>query len=130
MIFATVLVYFTLRLPPMEKEHLATAKNIDFPGAVSLFIAVATPLFALNLGGSILPWGHPIVIAMFCLVPFGFGLFYFVESRMATLPIIPMHLLRMPAAVAVMSCAFPIVFAFNQVFIPYNSTVTRILMHA
>src|SRR5947207_2684954 len=85
--------------------------------SLSLSIAVATPLFALNLGGSILPWDHPIVIAIFCLVPFGFGLFYFVESRMATLPIIPMHFLRMPTAIAVMSCAFPIVFAFNQVFL-------------
>ena len=115
MFVAFVAVYFTVHVPSIEKLP-ATTERIDFLGAISLFVAIATPLFAINLGGNIVPWNHPVEIFLFCFTPFALGLFYFIESRVAVFPIIPSRFIKMASVIAVVACAFPVVFAFNQVF--------------
>lgn len=114
MFLAFIAVYFTVHVPSVERKGRAT-ERVDFIGAVSLFIAIATPLFAINLGGTILPWNHPVEILLFCSTPFALAAFYYIESRVAIFPIIPSRFIRMPLVIAVVACAFPIVFAFNQV---------------
>ena len=114
MALAVPAVKGTLNLPPREDIYSST-RSIDFLGAISLFIAVATPLFAINIGGNIMAWNHPAEIALLCLTPFGFALFCLIETRIAAFPIIPTRFIRMPSVIAVITCAFPIVFAFNQV---------------
>ncbi|KAH7377959.1 major facilitator superfamily domain-containing protein [Cadophora sp. MPI-SDFR-AT-0126] len=126
MLLSYALVYLTLHPPPPTPKHSAPTiapassnlKNIDFLGSISLFIAVATPLFAINIGGNILPWPHPLEILLLCLTPLGIALFYYFESRHASFPIIPTRFIRMRSVVAVICCAFPVVFAFNQLI--YN----------
>ena len=50
-----------------------------------------TPLTIQNLGGNVLPWSHPLVIASLTLFAVLFPLFLFVETR-AVKPIMPLHL--------------------------------------
>ena len=127
MLLSYALVYLTLHpplpdvkhqdtfLPPSTISVSLTWTKIDLLGSISLFIAVATPLFAINIGGNILSWTHPLEILLLCLTPLGIGLFYYVESRHASFPIIPTTFIRMGSVVAVIFCTFPVVFAFNQV---------------
>ena len=130
MLLSYALVYLTLHtplpdvkhqntlLPPSPINTSLTSTKIDLLGSISLFIAVATPLFAISIGGNILPWTHPLEILLLCLTPLGIGLFYYVESIHASFPIIPTRFIRMGSVVAVICCAFPVVFAFNQVMRP------------
>jgi hypothetical protein len=49
-----------------------------------------------NLGGNVLPWSHPFVIASLAIFAVFFPLFLFAETR-AVKPIMPLHLvLRSP----------------------------------
>lgn len=114
MFVALTAVYFMVHVPSIKKP-LATAGSVDFLGAISLFVAIATPLFAINLGGNILSWSHPIEIFLFFFTPFALGLFYFIETKVAVFPIIPSRFIKMASVIAVVACAFPVVFAFNQV---------------
>jgi hypothetical protein len=114
MFLAFLAVYFTVRVPAVEKK-VATTARVDFIGAISLFIAIATPLFAINLGGNFLPWNHPVEIFLFCSTPFALAAFYYIESRLALFPIIPSAFIRMPRVIGVVACGFPVVFAYNQV---------------
>ena len=116
MLVTIIATYFTLRLPMVGTwNQSSTTKRIDIPGSITLFVAVATPLFAINIGGDILPWNHPGEILLLCLSPLALALFYYVESSIAASPIVPMRFIRMPATMAVLACYFPIVCTFNQV---------------
>ena len=116
MLLTVIASYFTLRLPATDTAIQPSApKPVDIPGSITLFMAVATPLFAINIGGDILPWNHPGEITLLCLSPLAILLFYHVESSIAASPIVPMRFIRMPTVIAVLACYFPIVCAFNQV---------------
>ncbi|MCJ1447812.1 MAG: hypothetical protein MMC23_008324 [Stictis urceolatum] len=106
-------LFFTLQ-EPVRQKYQSTPKRIDYYGAASLFLAVATPLFAINIGGNILPWSHPAVIVLLCLTPPLVFVFYRVETKAGLMPILPMKFIKMPSALAVFACAFAVVFAFNQ----------------
>ncbi|KAF2810816.1 uncharacterized protein BDZ99DRAFT_385719, partial [Mytilinidion resinicola] len=122
MAVAVVALYLTLRLPGTDKpKSLHAAKRVDFLGALLLLLAVATPLFAINLGGDLLPWNHPVEIILLSLTPFFVSLFYYVETRVATSPIIPMRFIRMPAVIAVFACGLPINFAFDQLLYSFGT---------
>lgn len=114
MFVATIAVLATLRLPRLPAATMSSSR-IDFLGAIILLIAVAMPLSAINIGGNLVSWAHPAVIALLCLTPLGFGLFAYVESRKVTNPIIPMRFVRTGSVLAVMACVIPINLAFNQV---------------
>lgn len=67
-------------------------KSFDYLGSVSLSLTVTSLIFALNLGGNLLPWSSPVVVSCFlgCIV---MGcLFVYVETR-TTYPLMPLHLL-------------------------------------
>jgi uncharacterized RDD family membrane protein YckC len=90
MAITLVVLYFTIRLPQAktsESEH--AAEQIEYLSAALLLFAVAVPLFALNLGGEIFAWSHPIVTNMFCLTPILIAFFYYADTRIAITPIVP-----------------------------------------
>lgn len=113
---ALIALFFTLRLPnpPSAKTSDRTIK-IDYVGAALLLLSVATPLFAINLGGDLLPWSSPIVILLLCLTPIFIAVFCRYESRIAVTSIVPMKYARMPAVLAVFVYGLPVNFAFDQV---------------
>lgn len=113
---ALIALFFTLRLPnpPSAKTSDRTIK-IDYVGAALLLLSVATPLFAINLGGDLLPWSSPIVILLLCLTPIFIAVFCRYETCVAVTSIVPMKYARMPAVLAVFVYGLPVNFAFDQV---------------
>lgn len=95
---AVVLIVITLpkhtaREPELEPKRSNLAR-IDFLGALFMALTILSFLFPLEIGGSRVPWHHPIVLSLFggaCL--FG-ALFIVVEDKWAKEPIIPLLLFR------------------------------------
>ena len=70
-------------------QGLAT---FDFSGALMLTICLSCFIMGINLGGAVLPWSHPLVIAsLVTFIVSSFGV-VFVERR-AIRPLLPLHLL-------------------------------------
>lgn len=90
---AFVAVYFVLDLPPVSHDHwLTKVRQIDFLGAFTLVIAVVALLAGLD-SGSNLGWSHIITIVALSLAPVLFGLFLFVEMKVASNPFAPGHII-------------------------------------
>ena len=89
--------------------------GVDFLGCLTLVSALASPLLALNLGGNVLPWSHPLVITLFSLTPFLITGFCYIELHVAACPVIPLRFLRSAAILKVLLASVPILFAWNQV---------------
>lgn len=99
-----------LLLPPIPSLR---QRPFDALGAVTLLLAVVTPLMAISLGGEILPWTHPLEVALLCISPIFLTLFCWVESK-AALPIIPMGLISNGSTLTVIAAAAGVVFAYNS----------------
>ncbi|KAI8671380.1 MFS domain-containing protein [Fusarium keratoplasticum] len=90
---AFIAVYFVLDLPPVSHDHwLTKVRQIDFLGAFTLVIAVVALLAGLD-SGSNLGWSHIITIIALSLAPVFFGLFLFVEMKVAPNPFAPGHII-------------------------------------
>ncbi|KAJ4148305.1 hypothetical protein LMH87_002782 [Akanthomyces muscarius] len=64
-------------------------RGFDAMGALLLTLAVSMLILGLNLGGNILPWTHPFVVAALMLFTMAFPAFLLIESRAAK-PIMPL----------------------------------------
>ncbi|OJI99691.1 hypothetical protein ASPVEDRAFT_39068 [Aspergillus versicolor CBS 583.65] len=71
---------------PVEK----VIREFDAPGAFLLTLAVSTLIFGLDLGGNILPWSHPFVVASLMASTSSFPAFLLIESRVGK-PIMPLR---------------------------------------
>ena len=116
MIIALVILYLTLHLPQAQgKESEHRPKKIEFISSAFLLISVAIPLFALNLGGDIFAWSHPMIITMFCLTPVPIFLLYYSETRIADTPIVPKRIIGNHHVAIAFACALPVKFVYDQV---------------
>ncbi|RPA85307.1 MFS general substrate transporter [Ascobolus immersus RN42] len=94
-------------LPDQEVEKdsdngiFAKLKDFDFAGSVYLTLCVGILVLALNTGGNLLPWSHPIVLGSFATSLFFTVLFLRAEQR-AISPIMPLHLLQKNPRAAMM----------------------------
>ncbi|KAJ4164652.1 hypothetical protein LMH87_006315 [Akanthomyces muscarius] len=80
------------------KTALQALREFDLKGSGLLTASTTAFILGLNLGGNILPWSHPIVIASIAVFAVAFPTFLWVESRAAK-PIMPLHLITtMPHA--------------------------------
>ncbi|KAI9834038.1 MAG: hypothetical protein M1819_003323 [Sarea resinae] len=87
-----LLVFFTVKIP--VKEHSTPPlRRVDFLGALSLLVSLVLLLLGLNSGGNQVPWTHPLVLTTLPLAGVSLCVFVYVESRVASEPIIPVHLL-------------------------------------
>lgn len=68
-------------------------KGFDFKGSFLLVSAITFLILGLNLGGNVLPWSHPLVIASLVIFAVSFPTFLWVES-FVTKPIMPLYLIR------------------------------------
>ena len=122
MVTAFVALYLTLRLPKVKcrrPEH--TAQRLETLSAFLLLASVATPLFALNLGGEIFPWSHPAVVVPLCLTPLVAGLFYYADTHYALTPIIPRRFIQNRHIAIALACTLPMKFVFDQVRRPSHT---------
>jgi hypothetical protein len=120
MALGAALVFLTLRLPsqPGQKGDSADDGNgahFDVLGTVLIFTTIALPLFALNTGGSILPWSHPAVIALLVCTPLAAAACYWSQTRNAATPLIRVEVFKNPAVIVLITCVFFLVYSFNAV---------------
>ncbi|KAK8010638.1 hypothetical protein PG990_009603 [Apiospora arundinis] len=86
-------------LPPdlglyVERETFFEAvKAFDWTGTVLLTSSTAFLILGLNLGGNVLPWSHPFIIASLVVFAVLFPACLYAESRTQR-PIMPLELLR------------------------------------
>lgn len=122
MVITIVVLYFTLRLPQAkDKKSEHAAKRLEYPSATLLLVSVATPLFALNLGGEIFAWSHPVIIILFCLTPPFIALFYYAETHIAITPIVPKRFIHNRNIAIALACTLPMKYVFDQVN-PFSRT--------
>ncbi|EGX92907.1 MFS transporter, putative [Cordyceps militaris CM01] len=74
------------------KTVVQALREFDLVGSGLLTAATAAFILGVNLGGTILPWSHPIVAASLAIFAMTFPTFLWVESRSAR-PIMPLHLI-------------------------------------
>ncbi|KAM3515788.1 hypothetical protein MY11210_000559 [Beauveria gryllotalpidicola] len=80
------------------KTVLQALREFDLMGSGLSTASTTALILTLNLGGNILPWSHPIVVASMVVFALSFPAFLWVESRTAK-PIMPLHLVtKMPHA--------------------------------
>ncbi|KAK3390314.1 major facilitator superfamily transporter [Podospora didyma] len=76
-----------------KQDFWEAMRKFDFKGSFLMSTSISFLILGLSLGGNIIPWSHPIVIASLVAFATSFPLFLFVETR-ATKPIMPMHLVQ------------------------------------
>lgn len=91
-ILAGLLSSIFVNIPPKESDK-SKIKRVDFAGALTLSVSLVLLLLALNSGGNVVPWSHPLVyvslpVALIILLGF-----IYIEANVAAEPIIPVRLL-------------------------------------
>ncbi len=116
MAFTVIVLFTTLRLPESKDQSSPhAAKRIEFPSAALLLLAVGAPLFAINLGGQVFPWSHPLVIVLLSITPLFVAGFYYVDTRIAITPIVPRRFIFNRNVAIALACTLPMKFVFDQV---------------
>ncbi|CAK7212285.1 hypothetical protein SBRCBS47491_001411 [Sporothrix bragantina] len=108
-LLAIVLVGWRLHVPPVvfpastagttqgtegqPAESGSRLKRIDFLGATVMCATIVTFLLPLSMGGSSLPWTHPLLLSLFAASNVLAVLFCYIELRIAREPIFPLPLL-------------------------------------
>jgi len=86
------LVHITVKIP-RSKSHKSKLSRVDFLGALFLVITLGLFLLGLNSGGNIVSWDHPLVLIPLLLSFSSLLAFIYIETYIATEPIIPVKLL-------------------------------------
>jgi EmrB/QacA subfamily drug resistance transporter len=86
-------VSFILVYGFLHERFTRTAKRIDYTGALTFTVGVASLLFALLSGGETLPWNSPVIYVLFALAAVFLVGFLLVEAR-AKEPMLPLSLFR------------------------------------
>lgn len=91
-----VLIYIYLTYHEDELKIRTSAvpsiRRVDFLGSLSLVATLVVFLLGLNFGG-IVSWSHPLVLTSFVVSAVLFCVFIYIEERVASEPIIPVHLI-------------------------------------
>ncbi|TLS28161.1 hypothetical protein PpBr36_00937 [Pyricularia pennisetigena] len=75
-----------------QRESLQEClRSFDFKGSLLLTLTVTFLILGLDIGGNLLPWSHPLIIASLVLALFFFPLFLRAES-LAEKPVMPLDL--------------------------------------
>ncbi|KAF3760716.1 MFS general substrate transporter [Cryphonectria parasitica EP155] len=76
-----------------KATFLQAMRTFDFQGSLLLTSAITFLILGLNLGGNVLPWTHPFVLASLAIFCIAFPLFLRAETN-AVRPIMPLYLIR------------------------------------
>lgn len=92
-VLASIAVYLVLDLPKTDHSHwLEKLKRVDFLGAFSLVFAVFSLLIGLDRGSNV-AWSDTIAIVCSCVSIPLFAFFIFVETKVASHPFAPGHII-------------------------------------
>ncbi|CCF39204.1 vacuolar basic amino acid transporter 1 [Colletotrichum higginsianum] len=92
-VIAVIAVPSDLGLVGKRETFVQALKAFDFKGSILLTTSITFFVLGLNLGGNILPWSHPVVIASLVIFGVCFPVFLYVQSYVAR-PIMPLYLVR------------------------------------
>ncbi|KAK1598218.1 major facilitator superfamily transporter [Colletotrichum navitas] len=92
-VIAVIAVPSDLGLAGKRETFVEALRAFDFKGSILLTTSITFFVLGLNLGGNILPWSHPLVIASLVIFSICFPVFLYVESYVSR-PIMPLHLVR------------------------------------
>ncbi|KAF5691024.1 major facilitator family transporter fnx1 [Fusarium denticulatum] len=117
---STILVSVILRNTPTKQSDKSRLSRVDFSGAFTLSLTLILLLLGLNCGGNLVAWSHPLVLVSLSLSVAAAGAFVLVESRWATEPIIPMHLLldQTVLAACMMNCVVTMILFMATYYVP------------
>ncbi|ENH65623.1 hypothetical protein FOCG_02836 [Fusarium oxysporum f. sp. radicis-lycopersici 26381] len=93
MVVAWIAIPDDLGIQGERKGVWQALKEFDIRGSLLLTTAITFVILGLNLGGNVLPWSHPFVIASLVIFAITFPVFLWVESWVHK-PIMPLHLLN------------------------------------
>ncbi|KAI0133341.1 hypothetical protein F4776DRAFT_129850 [Hypoxylon sp. NC0597] len=111
---------YTMKVSHTQSEDVPKPR-IDIIPIVLLFVTIALPLFALNLGGVVLPWDHPAVITLLVCTPIALGGLLLATTRHSDTSSVIRTILDQSAVPAVFATTFFVVYAFNA--LTYNMAV-------
>ncbi|KAA8570691.1 hypothetical protein EYC84_000089 [Monilinia fructicola] len=75
------------------KKSLREALSVfDYKGSLLLMATITCFILAINLGGNIYPWTHPLILASIALTILGLPLFIYIEHH-APQPVMPLSLI-------------------------------------
>ncbi|KAL2761164.1 hypothetical protein ACRALDRAFT_2095707 [Sodiomyces alcalophilus JCM 7366] len=80
-----------LGLEAKRKSFTETLKTFDIKGSFLLTVSITFFILGLNLGGNVLPWSHPFVIASLVIFALSFPSFLYSQA-LAERPIMPLYL--------------------------------------
>lgn len=83
-----------LVVPFLHENIEKQKKKIDYPGAITLTVALSALLFAMLSGGGDFAWNSPVIIALFALSAVMLAVFVWVEKR-SDEPMVPLAMFRM-----------------------------------
>jgi len=112
-----------LTLPPSKMSHndLRTKfKAIDYYGVISSSAAILLLLIPISGGGVYFEWDSPMVISMVALGGISMVVFIIVEWKIAAMPMMPLHLFKIPAvsAIVAQNFLFGIVYYSHLYYLP------------
>ena len=90
---SAILVCLTLKNPPPKPNDKSRLSRVDFVGAFTLSLTLVLLILGLSSGGNVVEWTHPLVLVSVSLSVVAAGAFVLVETKWASEPIMPMHLL-------------------------------------
>ncbi|TKW52843.1 Vacuolar membrane amino acid uptake transporter fnx2, partial [Colletotrichum tanaceti] len=92
-VIAVIAVPSDLGLTGKRETFVQALRAFDFKGSILLTTSITFFVLGLSLGGNILPWSHPVVIASLVIFSVCFPVFLHVQSFVAR-PIMPLYLVR------------------------------------
>jgi MFS family permease len=91
-VISGILVWWFVNIPPKKSER-SKLSRVDFLGAFTLVVFLLLLLLGLNSGGNVVPWTHPLVLVSLPLSIVALCAFIYVETYIASEPVIPVRLL-------------------------------------
>ncbi|GAP83520.1 putative major facilitator superfamily transporter [Rosellinia necatrix] len=111
-----------------QKRSLAQAlRGFDFAGSALLTMSTTFLILGLNLGGNILPWSHPFVIASLAIFGVCFPACLYVE-RSAERPIMPLALLHSSPRANIIFSNFICSFLLNAILFNVPLFIRAVLL--
>jgi hypothetical protein len=111
-----------LTLPPskIHGDLKTKIKAIDYYGIVSSSAAILLLLIPISGGGTYFEWSSPMAISMLTIGSISMVIFILVEWKVAVMPMMPLHLFKIPAvcAILIQNILFGIVYYSHLYYLP------------
>lgn len=105
-----VVIFIVIKPPAKKMDTVLTKKEkfkkIDYLGILFAAAALTLLLVPISGGGSTYAWNSPIIITMFIVGGVLFFAFLFIEWKVATLPMIPLRIFKLPMVALILLSTF------------------------